>query len=199
MAHSDGYDIPIYSRAARRFHWWIVLLLLIQFPLGFYMSYRGNEMPGVNEKGEPTVGVWDALTGTLYSSHKVLGLTILLIVLLRLVYRLTQGAPASDPSVPGALTGASRFVHWGLYLLLVLVPIGGYVAISFGRYLDVFGVTLPAITPEDKEAAKTVFQNHGTGATILLALIGLHVAAAIYHKAIRKDRVVERMLPKKMA
>jgi cytochrome b561 len=119
MGQDPKYDIPTYTPTARGLHWLIVLLIFIQLPLGFYMSYRGNEMEGVNENGEPVKGVWDALTGTLYSSHKLIGLTILALVVLRLLYRLTQGVPPSDPTVPAPLTGVSHLIHWSLYLLLL--------------------------------------------------------------------------------
>ena len=131
MAHGNGYDIPIYSRPARQFHWLIVFLLLLQVPIGLYMTYRGYEMEGVNDKGEVVKGVWDGVTDTLYSSHKTIGLTILLLVVLRLLYRLTKGAPPSDPSVPPALTASSQLVHGLLYLALIAVPVIGYLGISY--------------------------------------------------------------------
>lgn len=197
MALSRDDDIPVYSKAARHYHWWVAALIAVQFPIGFYMVYRGNEMVGVNDQGEPVKGVWDAVTGTLYSSHKALGIFILLLVVLRLGYRLSLGAPRSDPSVPPALTGVGHLVHWSIYLLLILVPIGGYLGISYGSYLDVFGVQLPGIVPENKKLSKDVFEYHELGAKLLLGLVALHIAAAVFHKFIRKDRVVERMLPKK--
>ncbi|HPG89095.1 MAG TPA: cytochrome b [Hyphomicrobium sp.] len=197
MTPSKPYDIPIYSTAARHYHWWVAALIAIQFPIGLYMVYRGEEMVGVNDKGEPVKGVWDALTGTLYSSHKIIGLIILLVVLLRLGYRLTQGAPRSDPGVPPALIGISHLVHWLIYVLLIVVPIGGYLGISYGNYLDIFGVQFPALTPENKDMSEEIFEYHELGAKILLALVTLHIGGALYHKYIRKDRVVERMLPKK--
>jgi cytochrome b561 len=199
MAQDPRYELPTYTPTARSLHWLVALLVIIQLPLGMYMSYRGNEMEGVNEKGEPVKGVWDHLTDTLYSSHKVIGLTILALVVLRLLYRLTQGAPRSDPTVPAPLTGVSHLVHWGLYLLLILVPIGGYLAISYGDYLDVFGVHLPAITAKNEDMSKTIFGWHAIGAITILALVTLHVLAAIYHRFVRKDRVVERMIPKNVA
>jgi len=197
MAHHDRYDIPIYSRAARGFHWWVALLVFIQAPIGFYMTYRGKEMPGVNDKGEPVVGVWDSVTDLLYNSHKAIGLLILLLVVLRLGYRLSHGAPPSDPSVPPALTGLSHFAHWAIYLLLLAVPVIGYMGISFGRYLDVFGLPLPAVTMEDKKFSEEVFEWHELAAVLLLVFVVLHILGAIYHRAVRKDRVVERMLPRR--
>lgn len=202
MAHNEGYDIPIYSRAARNFHWLVALLIFIQLPLGFYMMYRAKEMPGVNDKGEPVNGVWNGVqdggfTDTLFSGHKIAGILILLLVVLRLLYRLTKGAPPSDPSVPPALTGISHLVHWSIYLLLLAVPIIGYLGISYGGYLDVFGLHLPAVTPKDEKFSEEVFEWHEIAATILAALIAVHFGAALFHKIVRKDRVVERMLPKR--
>ena len=199
MAQDPRYGLPTYTPTARALHWLIAFLVFIQLPLGLYMSYRGNEMETVNEKGETVKGVFDALTGALYSSHKLIGLTIFLLIVLRLLYRLSHGAPRSDPSVPPALTGASHFVHWMLYLLLIAVPIAGYFAISYGRYLEVFGVPLPAITEKNEDMSKEIFEWHETGAFLILAFVTLHVLAAIYHRFVRKDRVVERMLPRKVA
>jgi cytochrome b561 len=197
MATPHHYDIPVYAPPARRFHWLVAGLIFLQFPIGWYMMYRSEEMPGINDKGEPVKGVWDDVTNLLFSSHKTIGISIFLLVLARLAYRLMNGAPKSDPSVPAALTGVSHLVHWSIYALLILLPIGGYLGISYGNYLDVFGIHLPAVTAEDKKMSEQFFHLHGFGAQALLILAGLHIAAAIYHKFVRKDRVVERMLPKK--
>lgn len=199
MAHPDDYDIPIYSRAARRFHWWIVFLLAIQFPIGFYMTYRGYEMVYTNDAGETKTGLFDAVTAALYDSHKLIGVTIFLIVLARLGYRLAHGAPASDRSLPSALTGLSHLVHWSIYVLLVAVPIGGYIGVSYYGALNVFDtIPLPPVTEKDEKFSEVIFGYHKLAAAILLALIGLHIAAAVYHRFIRKDRVVERMLPRRI-
>ena len=100
MAHHTGYDIPIYSRPARMFHWWVALFVVLQIPLGLYMLWRGDEMEGVNDKGEAVKGVFkgindNGLTESLFGVHKLLGITIFLLVLARLAYRLLNGAPAS--------------------------------------------------------------------------------------------------------
>jgi cytochrome b561 len=199
MAQDPKYDLPTYTPTARGLHWLVALLIFIQLPLGFYMSYRGNEMPSVNEKGEPVKGVWDAMTGFLYSSHKLLGLIVLALVALRLLYRLTRGAPRSDPTVPPPLTGISHLVHWTLYALLLAVPILGYMAISYGDYLSVFNFKLPAITGKNKDLSKEIFEWHETGAYLIIGFVALHIIAAIYHYFLRKDRVVERMIPKRAA
>ncbi|MBA2127653.1 cytochrome b [Hyphomicrobium methylovorum] len=198
MAHDPRYELPTYTPPARLLHWTVALLIAVQFPLGFYMVYRGNEMPGVDEKGAPVTGVWDEVTGFLYNSHKLLGVTILLIVLLRLGYRLMHGAPRPDPTLNRAMLGSSHLVHWSLYALLIVVPILGYVASSYGRYLDVFGIPFPTVTEKNEDMSKEVFGWHEAGAMLVLALVVIHIAAAIYHRFVRRDRVVERMLPKRI-
>ena len=202
MAHHTGYDIPIYSRPARMFHWWVALFVVLQIPLGLYMLWRGDEMEGVNDKGEAVKGVFkgindNGLTESLFGVHKLLGITIFLLVLARLAYRLLNGAPASDPSVPGALKGISHLTHWLLYLLLIAVPIGGYIGVSYYGGLDVFGLHLPAVSAKDEKIAEWYFGMHGIGAKLIFALLILHIGGALFHKLVRKDRVVERMLPKK--
>lgn len=198
MAQDRDYDIPVYAPAARRFHWLTVLLILIQFPIGLYMTYRAYGMVYVDDKGETKTGLFDGTTNLLYDTHKVVGLTILLVVLLRLMYRLSNGAPSSDRSVPAALIGVSHLTHWLIYLLLIAVPIGGYLGISYYGALSPFGIPLPAVTEKDEKFSETVFGWHETAAFVLLGLIVLHIAASIYHRFVRKDRVVERMLPKRI-
>lgn len=193
MAQDPRYELPTYTPTARAFHWLIAFLVFVQLPIGLYMSYRGNEM--INDKGEK--GVWDGITNTLYSSHKLIGLTVLLLIVLRLTYRLTQGAPRSDPTVPPALTGVSHLVHWSLYLLLLAMPIGGYFAVSYGDYLDVFNFKLPALTEKNEDISKQIFGMHAIGAFLIIGFVTLHILAAIYHRFVRKDRVVARMWPNK--
>lgn len=196
MAQNPSDDFPIYTRPARHFHWWIALLILFQFPIGFYMTYRGYQMEAVNDKGEVVKGVWDGVTDTLYSSHKIIGITILLLVVLRLAYRIIKGAPPPEASLPPVLIGASHLTHWSIYLLLLVVPILGYVGISYFGALDAFGISFPAVTEKDEKVSEQVLGWHAAAAIALLALIAMHIAAAIFHRFIRRDRVVDRMLPR---
>jgi cytochrome b561 len=171
-----------YSRTARRFHWSTAALVAIQAPIGLYMVYRGN-----------TLQLWDGLTNTLYNSHKLLGIVIFLLVLARLVYRLSQGAPADEPSLERWQKAASHATHWGLYLLLLLVPIGGYLGISLYPALDVFGIPLPSVTTTSQQMATRVFFLHWVGAILIILLVGMHVSAALFHYFIRRDGVLQRM------
>ncbi len=101
--------------------------------------------------------------------------------------------------MPPALTGVGHLVHWGLYALLIAVPVIGYKAISDGDYLDVFGIHLPAISEKNDDLSKRVFEWHEIGAFLIVGFVSLHILAAVYHRFVRKDRVVERMIPKRLA
>lgn len=178
--HEDTYSGP-----ARGFHWWTVALVAVQVPLGLYMAYRGNVQ-----------GIFDATTNFLYSSHKSIGLIILFLVIARLIYRFTHGAPRDEPTLEVWQKGASHATHWMLYLLLLVVPILGYIGVSLYPALGLFDVvTLPGIVAPNQEAAGAVFYYHWLAAVVLVLFVGAHVAGALFHYFIRKDGVLARMLP----
>ena len=175
-----------YSTGACRFHWWTVALLAVQVPIGLYMVYRGNSL-----------NIWDGLTNALYSSHKTLGLVILALVVARLLYRLIHGAPADEPTIEWWQKAASHATHWSLYLLLIVVPLVGWLGISLYGARDVFGImTIPPLAPQNSEAAASVLTLHRYLALLTVALIAMHVGAAVVlHYFIRGDGVLARMLP----
>ena len=184
-AATTSGTIEIYSPTARFFHWLVVLLIAVQIPVGIYMVYRGKDL-----------NIWDSVTNQLYSGHKLAGVIILGLVALRLLYRLFAGAPAPEPTLDPWQRTISELNHWALYLLLLVVPILGYVGVSMFPALSIFGAfNLPAITAPDKEMSKVVFQWHMYGAMALGGLIALHVAAALYHYVFRRDNVLGRMWP----
>jgi cytochrome b561 len=188
MARSDASQVPIavYPRPARTLHWLTVALVALQVPVGVWMVYRGNVQ-----------NLWDTLTGALYNGHKTVGLVILAVAVARLVYRLTRGAPADEPTLAPWQRVVSHVVHWSLYALLIAVPVAGYVGISLFPALDLFGLfKLPGLVAPDKDAASTAFAVHALLALALVLLIGMHVAAALFHHFIRRDNVLARMAPR---
>lgn len=195
MAEFDGAHGAPYSRSARRLHWLTAFLIAIQVPIGLYMTYRGYELEYVTGDGVIKKGLFDATTGFLYDSHKLLGLFILVVVVVRLGYRLTAGAPAHEPSMPKPLIGISHAVHWSIYVLLIAVPIAGYLGVSYYGAHTPFGLPIPSLVPKDQPTSKVVFEWHAIGAFTLLALIAVHIAAAFYHRFIRRDGVLSRMWP----
>jgi cytochrome b561 len=171
--------VEIYPAPARTLHWLVALLLAIQIPVGFYMAYRGN-----------VLNLWDAMTNTMYSAHKLSGLTIFALVIIRFLYRLSV-----RPTITGWQHVVSSINHLALYALLLIMPVLGYLGVAYFPALDVFGFKLPALVEPNKQMSEEVFFWHMVGAYVLLALIALHVAAALYHYTIRGDNVLGRMLP----
>jgi cytochrome b561 len=173
-----------YGVPARMLHWLMALLLAVQIPVGIVMSYRGN-----------VLNLWNGVTDFLYSAHKSIGFLLLILLLLRVLVRLTAGAPPPAPSLAPWQRRIAAANHAGLYLLLLIVPILGWLGVSLFPALDVFGaVSLPPISPPDRAASDTVFTLHSITAFLLVALIALHVAAALHHHFIRRDGVMRRML-----
>jgi cytochrome b561 len=174
-----------YSLAARKFHWWTAALIVLQLPLGFAMDNRANHR-----------NIFDATTNTMYSAHKLVGFVVLWLVVARLIYRLQNGAPRDEPGLAQWQIAASHATHWGLYALLLLVPLGGWLGVSFYGARDVFGLfSLPPIAPVNQKLSETVFKLHGAGAVLIALLLAAHIGAAFFHHFIRRDGVLRRMLP----
>ena len=174
-----------YSAIAKGFHWLTVLAVLFMLATGFLMTYRGGDL-----------GIWDALTNWLYSSHKLVGFTILWFTTLRLVNRLLAGAPAMDPPLPPLQRVVAAATHWALYALLVVLPLLGWTAVSLFPARQVFDwFSLPALTAPDKETYKLVAAWHETAAFVLIAVAALHIAGALFHLIVKRDGVFQRMWP----
>ncbi|MSO65536.1 MAG: cytochrome b [Alphaproteobacteria bacterium] len=182
MTSEPGASGP-YSKTARRFHWWTFALIVIQAPVGIAMVWRGKSLD-----------IWDAATNTLYDTHKLIGFTALLLIVARLIYRLVHGRPADKPTLEPWQRRVSHVVHWAIYALLLTVALLGWFGVQLFPALTIFGLfDLPAIVSPDQAAADRVLELHRTMAFLLLLLIGLHVAAALFHYLIRKDGVLHRM------
>jgi cytochrome b561 len=186
VGSADAEEInpaPTYTATARQLHWWTAGLVTIQIPIGLYMANQGNAL-----------NIPDGTLGKLFSVHKLLGIAIFFLVIARLAYRLFHGTPPDEPTIAAWQRIVSHINHWGLYLLLVLVPIGGFIGILLYPSLDIFGLTLPALLSPDRDAAERVFYWHMVGAFWIVVLAGIHAIAAAYHYYIRRDGVLRRML-----
>jgi len=170
-----------YSTAARRFHWWMVLLIAMQVPIGLFMVRYG----AATDFAEPT--------GKLYDIHKLIGLTILVLALARLGYRLVHCAPTDEPTLEPWEKVISHITHWAIYALIIVVPLLGWLAISYYGPFEPFGIKLPALAAQDDAKATQVFFLHMLAAYALIVLLGMHVGAALFHYVIRKDGVLRRM------
>ena len=182
---ADRSTNAVYSPVARRLHWLVFALVAVQVPIGFIMSYRGNK-----------TDTWDGMTNGLYSTHKAIGFLLLWLVVIRLAYRLTKGAPADEPTLEWWQKAASHLTHWGLYGLLVAIPMLGWLGVSLYDARSIFGLfSLPALAAKNTDASNLVFALHFYAAMLLAAMVMAHIGAALYHHLIRKDGVLRRMLP----
>ncbi|MEL6299795.1 MAG: cytochrome b [Pseudomonadota bacterium] len=177
----------IYSATARFFHWTTVVLIIFMIVTGQVMTYRGKDL-----------NIWDSLTNGLYSSHKLVGFIVLWFIVARLLYRVFAGAPAHAASLSPAQKTASSVVHWALYALLIAMPLAGWAGVSMFPARDIFGLfSLPALTGVDKEGASLAFLVHFYLGAAIAVFVTIHVTAAIYHAAIARDGVFQRMWPRK--
>jgi cytochrome b561 len=131
--------------------------------------------------------------------HRSLGFGVLALTVLRLAWRQGTAVPPLPAGVPAPQRLAARAVTVAFYALLGLQPLLGLAAsLLHGDQVVLFGrVAVPAVLPVDKALAYRIFAVHGWAALALLALIGLHMAAALHHHVIRRDQVLAGMLPRR--
>ncbi len=128
--------------------------------------------------------------------HKMLGLLALLLVLVRIWWRRRERVPRTSELTPMEEKW-SRRTHAGLYILMIAVPLTGWISSSlFGSPTKVFGwFEIPPITPKYRPALPAAYWSHFALAWALLLLVAFHAGAALYHHFIRKDGVLRAMLP----
>jgi len=172
-----------YGTTAKVFHWLVVALLVVQYPLGKFMPdiHRGMT-PG------------DAMT-----FHISFGIVILALTVLRLFWRITHPVAPAD-SLPAWQRLISEAVHWLLYALVLATTMTGWIfASERGWSISLFfAVPLPMLPTEGSLLANSLGKWHGTMEWALLLVIGAHVAAAMAHTFIFRDRIMQRMRPEKL-
>jgi cytochrome b561 len=172
---------PRYTRTAITLHWLIALAILGTFGLGVYM----HELPLSPTKLQ------------LYSWHKWAGVSIFMLVIVRLAWRITHPAPPLPETMPAPLRLAAHGAHWALYGLMFAIPLSGWLMSSAKGFQTVwFGVLpLPDLVAKDKALGETLAGIHEALNWTLLTLVVLHAAAALKHHFIDRDTVLTRMLP----
>jgi cytochrome b561 len=159
-------SVVAYTLPARVLHWLTAILVLAMIPLGFLIA-NIEDLP------------------RLYDLHRSIGVLLLLIVLVRLAYRVTHPPLPLPTDIPLIQRLVAGFVHWTLYAVLIVQPILGWIATS----------AYPApIWREDRALSDQLFAAHGALGIALAVVICAHVGGALFHHFIRKDRVLMRML-----
>ena len=169
-----------YTRTAMGLHWAIALLIFIAFPLGLYM--HDLHLSPLKLK--------------LYSWHKWIGITVFLLVVLRVLWRTTHRPPAL-PDIAQWQRIASHITHMLLYALMIAVPLSGWLMSSAKGFQTVwFGVLpIPDLIGKDRELGKQLATVHALLNYTMLVLVATHIAAALKHHFIDRDSVLRRMLP----
>lgn len=170
-----------YGRIAMGLHWVIAVLLLAQFAFGWWL--------GDIARGTPARGYFINL-------HKSTGIIIGLLILLRLWWRIRHVPPELPASMASWQKRLAMASHKVMYGCMVLMPLSGYTASNFSRHgVKLFNaVTMPAWGPDNKAVYAFFNQVHKSTALVLMALILLHVAVAVWHAA-RHDGIFSRMWP----
>jgi len=169
-----------YDSIAKLFHWVIVGLLAVQYPIGWLM-------PDIHRGQSP---------GAAMTFHISFGIMILILIVLRLIWRLTHPVPA-EPLLPPWQRIGAQVAHWMLYLLVLATTVTGWLFASFrGWSVSLFYIVpLPMLASDNAAAGKAIDGLHQVAEWSLLVLIGLHIAAALAHLLIYRDRIMQRMLP----
>lgn len=174
-----------YTRTAMLLHWLVAVLLIGQFSFGWYLETIARGIPA---------------RGYFVNLHKSTGLLIGLLILLRIGWRLSHAPPPLPSSVQGWQRQAAQASHYLLYVLMLAMPLSGYIASNFSRFGVVFFNTVKlAPWGIDSKLVYGIFnQMHIVSSWLLLALVIVHVLAALKHLLVDHDSVFLRMVPQRL-
>jgi cytochrome b561 len=162
-------------------HWFIALAVISQLTVGLIFANLPEN---------------DPRAGTFFGVHTTLGLVILLGMLARFAWRQANPVPALPDTLKPGEKKIALANHWAFYALIIGMPIGGYLMVNaHGFAVPFFGIELPKLLPKNESVAEAFFYLHAGGAFLLMALILLHVAAALRHEFLLRDNTLRRMTP----
>jgi len=169
---------------ARFLHWTMAALIVAMLILGTVMV----DWPDAELQ----------MKFALYQWHKSFGFVVLGLLALRALWRWSQPVPPLPPSSSRFTRRASAFSHGALYALMLIIPLTGYLmssANTLGVPTQIFGVvTVPHVLAPDARLEALFKTMHGWSATVLVALVALHVLAALKHAVVNRDGIWSRMV-----
>lgn len=162
-------------------HWLIALLVLFMVVLGLTMGLFPKPFKY-----------------TLYAIHKSTGITILFLMLVRLAWRFMNPTPKFPNHIPNWQQKAAHASHTLLYAILILMPLSGWIMSTAGGHPTKVWwwlvINAPGI-PKDKAISHTAGDIHEFLAWTLVAVLVIHIAAALMHHIKHKDNILKRMMP----
>ena len=170
-----------YTGVAIALHWLIAAAILGTFLLGQYMT--NLQLSPAKLK--------------LYSYHKWIGVTIFLLVLARIAWRLAHRPPPPPASMPAWQHSAASIAHFFLYALTLAIPVSGWLMSSASGFQVVYlgVIPIPDLMAKSKDAAQELRQLHEAFNWLMVLVVAMHVAAALKHHLMDRDDVLRRMLP----
>jgi cytochrome b561 len=171
-----------YDRIAMALHWVIAFGVIAQIALGLWMIDIPKQPVGVR-------AYW-------FNLHKSIGMTLAVLIVWRLSWRLTHRPPPLPSTMPRWQAKAAGVSHILLYACMITMPLAGYLGSVFSGYpIKYFGLVVPAWGVKD-DALKEFFSAvHLVAALTFISLISLHVLAALKHLFHDRDGVFHRMVP----
>lgn len=168
-----------YGIVAKSLHWIMAVLIIAAWIVGYYAADLPNNTPS-----KPT----------LYGLHKSVGMLVLMLVVVRLTWRLYNVVPRFEV-LDRVMMTAARTVHYLLYVFMFVQPLSGWAMSSAaGHTPTFFGLfTFPSLVAQNPLEVQKYVAIHNASAMILLTLFIMHVSAALFHHFVLKDRTLRRM------
>ena len=169
-----------YGSVARTLHWLMALLVIGTILVAEARGYapRGSDL----KRGLGNV-------------HYQIGVGIFILVWIRLAWRLREAEPPITPPLPPWQRTLSHLGSWALYALMIALPVLGILARqSEGAAVQFLGWTLPTFIANDKALSRQLEDVHTFFGNVMIWLVVLHIAAALYHALVRRDNAVARMV-----
>ena len=175
-----------YGVVAKLFHWTVFLIFVNQYVTGSVMMRLG--------KGQAFLGYSG---GELYTWHKSAGVVVLVVVLLRIVWRKTTPLPDWAETLEDWERAVTKWVERVLYACMILMPVSGYVFTMAGGYnFKLFGlVKLPVLIEKNAGLAAAGEWSHLIIGYMIVIALTLHIGLGLKHHLVNKDRFLNRMLP----